>query len=173
MYCLAIKIIQNPTLCWQRLSCAMAGSIRRKHHSPNLSHFLLLRHATAVISPTLYINTYSPSYATLNTGHVRINVIMRRVFYHCCRGKAMNVTHSECVSVVLVIQHARPLRRNLLQSLACIYRIFSTWSHNGTIFGEKIERTMCGPIYCTKFVRNICHSKKSARYYQKCTLVVV
>ena len=29
---------------------------------------------------------------------------------HCCRGKAGNITYSECVSVALVIQHAMHMR---------------------------------------------------------------
>jgi hypothetical protein len=30
---------------------------------------------------------------------------------HCCRRKAINVKYSECVSVALVIQHAKRMRR--------------------------------------------------------------
>jgi hypothetical protein len=33
---------------------------------------------------------------------------------HCCRGKAISITYSECVSVALVIQHARRMRRIIL-----------------------------------------------------------
>jgi hypothetical protein len=29
-----------------------------------------------------------------------------RSLNHCCRGKAINITHYECVSVALVIEHA-------------------------------------------------------------------
>ena len=38
---------------------------------------------------------------------------------HCCRGKAIGITYSECVSVALVIQHAKCMRRIMLSSLAC------------------------------------------------------
>jgi len=30
---------------------------------------------------------------------------------HCCRGKAVCITYSECMSVALVIQHAKRMRR--------------------------------------------------------------
>ena len=30
---------------------------------------------------------------------------------YCCRGKAISITHSECVSVALVIQDAKRMRR--------------------------------------------------------------
>ena len=39
---------------------------------------------------------------------------------HCCRGKAVcnSSTYSECVSVALVIQHAKRMRRIMLSSVA-------------------------------------------------------
>jgi hypothetical protein len=33
---------------------------------------------------------------------------------HCCRENAINITYSECVSVALVIQHAKRMRRIIL-----------------------------------------------------------
>jgi len=39
---------------------------------------------------------------------------------HCCRGKAINITYSECVSVALVIQHAKRMRRIIMPSLDCL-----------------------------------------------------
>jgi hypothetical protein len=36
----------------------------------------------------------------------------------CFRGKAINITHSESVSVALVIQHAKRMRRIILSSVA-------------------------------------------------------
>ena len=48
---------------------------------------------------------------------------------HCCHGKAVSVTYSECMSAALVIQHANRMR--LIQSsvarLAVPY--FNTLSH--------------------------------------------
>jgi hypothetical protein len=47
-------------------------------------------------------------------------------------------TYSECVSVVLVIQHAERMHRIILSSVACLaVPYFSTYFINGTIFGGK------------------------------------
>ena len=37
-----------------------------------------------------------------------------------CRAKSIIITHYECVSVVLVIQHAKRMRRIILSSVACL-----------------------------------------------------
>ena len=39
---------------------------------------------------------------------------------HCCRGKAVIIIYSECVSVALVIQHAKHMHRIILSSAACL-----------------------------------------------------
>jgi hypothetical protein len=57
---------------------------------------------------------------------------------HFCRGQARSVTHSECVSVVLVIQHAMCMRRIILPSVIFLAVLnFSTLSHKGHDFEEK------------------------------------
>ena len=38
---------------------------------------------------------------------------------HCSRGKAINITYSECVFLALGIQHANRLHGIILSSLAC------------------------------------------------------
>jgi len=53
---------------------------------------------------------------------------------HCCRGKAM----SKCVSVALVIQRAKRMRRIILPSVTClVLPDFSTLSHKRNDFREK------------------------------------
>ena len=49
---------------------------------------------------------------------------------HSCRGKVVSITYSECVSVALVIQCAKPMRRIILSSVSCLaVPCFSTLSH--------------------------------------------
>jgi hypothetical protein len=49
---------------------------------------------------------------------------------HFCREKSINITHPECVSAVLIIQHAKRMRRIILSSVACpAVPYFSTLSH--------------------------------------------
>jgi len=54
---------------------------------------------------------------------------------HCYSGKTIPITHCECLTVFLGIQHAMRMRRMMLPSVACPALLyFSTLSHNGTIF---------------------------------------
>jgi len=49
-----------------------------------------------------------------------------------------NITHSEFASVVLVIQHAKRMRRIILPSVTCLgLPHISTLSHNGTILRKR------------------------------------
>jgi hypothetical protein len=48
--------------------------------------------------------------------------------------------YSECVSVTLGKQHAKPMRRVILSSVACpAVQYFSRYFMNGTIFEKKIK----------------------------------
>jgi len=59
----------------------------------------------------------------------------------------LSITYSECVSVAIVIQHAERLR-HIVTCPSLQY--FSTLSHNGTIFLEKVtEHKMCVLIFST------------------------
>ena len=76
---------------------------------------------------------------------------------HCCRGKAINITHSECVPLSLVIQQAARMRRLIFSSVACpAVPYFSTLKYKALIFGGKIffEHKMCG-LYSLKFLFEI------------------
>jgi len=55
---------------------------------------------------------------------------------HCCRGEAVSITYSECVSVALVIQHAMLRAPYYIVTLACLtVPYFSTLSNKEQDFG--------------------------------------
>jgi hypothetical protein len=63
---------------------------------------------------------------------------------HCCSGKARSITYSECVSVALVIQHAKRMRHIILSSVARIaLPYFSTLSHKRYDFRKKLLNIKC------------------------------
>jgi hypothetical protein len=89
---------------------------------------------------------------------------------HCCRGKAVSIAQSECVSAASAIQHAKRVRRIVLPSVVCpAVPHFSALPHKRYDFREKVtEHKTCVLVFSTASVRNISHSKKnSAIYYHK------
>ena len=63
---------------------------------------------------------------------------------HCCHGKTISIKYSECVSVALVIQHAKRMCRIILSSVASLTAPQSyTLSHKQNDFREKVLSIKC------------------------------
>ena len=75
----------------------------------------------------------------------------------CCCSKANNIIYSECVSVALITQHAKPMRRIILSSMACLpVQYFSILSDIRQDFREKsFGNAMCVVIFF-KALSEIC-----------------
>ena len=80
--------------------------------------------------------------------------IERHSCNHCCCGRAISIAYSECVSVALIIQHAKRMRRIILSSVVCqSLQYFCTLSLKCYDFRENvIEYKMCILILSTNFV---------------------
>jgi hypothetical protein len=73
---------------------------------------------------------------------------------HCGRGKAISITYYECVSVALVILHAKRMRRIILSSVTCLaLPYFSTLSHKRHDFRKTITKhKICVLMFSTSFI---------------------
>jgi hypothetical protein len=98
-----------------------------------------------------------------------------RTCKHCCSGKAISITFSECVFVNQV--SSKKWTDTRLPSVSCpALHYFSTFYHKWHDFREKkvTEIKMCFSIFSTTFVWIIFHSKMNWAWYdQKGTLVFV
>jgi hypothetical protein len=76
---------------------------------------------------------------------------------HCCRGKAISIAYCEFVSVALVIQHAKRMRRIILSSVACLaVPYFSTLSHKRHDFrGKNLLNIKCVFWFCLQILYEI------------------
>jgi hypothetical protein len=65
--------------------------------------------------------------------------IEERSHFHCWRGKAVSITYCVCVSVALVICHAKRVRRIMLSSVASLaLPYFSTLCNKRYDFRNKL-----------------------------------
>ena len=75
---------------------------------------------------------------------------------HWCRGKAIIITYSECVTVALVIQHKWRRRRIILSPLACPALVyFSTLFRKRPDFGKE-KKNLIEHHTCFDFPYNLC-----------------
>jgi len=83
-----------------------------------------------------------------------IYVTQTRSWNNRCPGKAIIITRSECVSVALIIQHTKRMRRIIFSSVACLdVPRFPTLSHKWHDFWENvIEHKMWVLIFSMSFV---------------------
>jgi len=60
-------------------------------------------------------------------------------YNHCCCGKVINIKYSECVSVALVIQHAKRMHYAILPTVTPLgIQYFSKLSHNWHNYWKKV-----------------------------------
>jgi len=79
-------------------------------------------------------------------------VTLRRVNATLLQWESNSITHSECVSVALGIQHALHVHHTVIYGLA-VTTMFTHCLINGTIFKKKVtEHKMCVLIFSTIFV---------------------
>jgi len=94
---------------------------------------------------------------------------------HCCLGKAINMTYSECVSSLRYPACRAHAPCVLLSSVTCVFvPHFSTVCHQRHHYRIKvIEHKMRVLTFCTTFVCNISYCKKNSASCRKCTLLFI
>jgi len=67
---------------------------------------------------------------------------------HCCRKKAIRITFSEFVFVVLLIQHAKRMHGIILSSVACPARIMFFLPHIIALTGQDFRKKKLLNVEC-------------------------
>jgi len=118
------------------------------------------------VSPSLPL-PMSPCDITFQLESKCKHTITTRSPNQCCRGKAITITHSECVSVALVNQYEKRMRRFILScGLSGVYHIFPYYLINGMTCGSEVTgHELCVLIFSTTSVWNISHSTKNCSRY--------
>ena len=105
---------------------------------------------TKLLIPSCYISVVNAdTLKSKKRGNVRKRNMGGRSPNHCCHGKTLIITYSECVFVALVIQHAQRMGRIILPPVACpVLQHFDTLSHKRHDFrGKKLLSVKCFLIF--------------------------
>jgi len=70
-------------------------------------------------------------------GPMYIKIFETCSYNHCCSGKAVSITYSECVFVALYIQNEMRMRHTAICGLLGSTRVFPHYLINGTIFEKR------------------------------------
>ena len=151
---LSIPILYRKSCCEQKFHAWHRQSIQATKYVP-LSDFLV-REIYQTDLPKLCPFTFrmcrSSTQITRQTMFVWRN-IDTRLCNHCCSGKAVGITHSECVLAVLVIQHAMRMNHIVVCGLPPPLQYFSTFSHKRHDFrggggGNYRTQNVCFDFLC-------------------------
>ena len=115
---------------------------------------LLLLHLTSV-DQFLLSQLLSPTSRRNAIGNVRTYVVPNneaRARNHCCHRETINITHSECVFVAVVTQHATSICLIFVCGLLGPTVFFRTFSQKARLSGKVVEYKICVFMYATAVV---------------------
>jgi hypothetical protein len=94
------------------------------------------------------INSYCKQ---IQSVYIQHNILVRSC-YPCCSENVIGITFSECLFVVLGVQHAIPLCHVKLSPMVCPAVTYFSISHKRHDFLKKKLKTKCVLILSTNFV---------------------